>query len=185
MEQNDDFFLRLETGYEMYRRTMDPSLLRKLAEEQKPFVAILSCSDSRVDPVKAFNLSLGSAFVVRNVGNSALDPYALGSLEYAVSCLGVKAIVVLGHTDCGAVTQSFDCERCDCLEPVVRDIEAVRSSLQGLASKDPGKIAEANVRLQLRRLRDNSCLIRDEISQGKLVLLGAMMDLPTGKVRFV
>jgi len=185
MEQTDEIIRRLADGNELFRKTLDPILLRRLSERHEPLVAILSCSDARVDPAKAFNLSLGSAFVVRSTGNSAADPSVLGSLEYAVSHLGVKAVVVLGHTDCGAVKQSFDCTGCGPLEVVLKDMEAAKSTLQGLDAKDVVKVAEANVRLQLRRLVDNSSAIRHEANEGRLLLLGAMMDLSTGVVRFI
>jgi len=185
MEQTDEITRRLMDGNELFRKALDPILLRKLAARHEPLVAILSCSDARVDPAKAFNLALGSAFVVRSAGNSAADPSILGSLEYAASHLGAKAIVVLGHTDCGAVKQSFDCTGCEPLQVVMKDIEAAKSTLQGLDAKDTVKVAEANVRLQLRRLSDNSSVIRHEVNEGKLLLLGAMMDLSTGAVWFI
>jgi carbonic anhydrase len=74
---------RLVDGNATFRKTSDPAFLAELSKGQQPFVAILTCSDSRVVPERIFNLNLGDAFVVRVAGNSVADPGALGSLEYA------------------------------------------------------------------------------------------------------
>jgi carbonic anhydrase len=101
MRENLDPKARLVDGNAAFRRMTDSAFLARLIESHEPFIAILTCSDARVDPAKAFNLSLGDAFVVRTAGNTASDPCVIGSLEYAVDCLEVKALLVLGHTDCG------------------------------------------------------------------------------------
>ena len=81
---------------------------KERADSQKPFVVILSCSDSRVPPEVAFDLGMGDLFVVREAGNVA-SPAALGSIEYAVSPshFGTKLVVVMGHKRCGAVEAAF------------------------------------------------------------------------------
>ena len=172
-------------GNIMFRKSVDPSLLARLFRKQDPFVAILTCSDSRVSPEKVFSLSLGDAFVVRVAGNSASDPAVLGSLEYAVAHLGVKAIVVVGHTDCGAVKAAIDGEDPMNLSRVMRDIERARSKTPVDMANNPDAVAESNVRLQLRMLEDSSKVIMDAVSSDRLALVGAMLDLTTGTVRFV
>ncbi len=148
-------------------------------------MAILTCSDSRVSPCKVFNLSLGEAFVVRVVGNCANDPSVLGSLEYAVSHLKVKAIVVMGHTDCGAVKASLGCEDRGNLASVIKDLESARSKLPCERQKDMDAIAEINVIMQMRRLQDFSPAIRDAVRSNKLEIIGAMFDIATGNVEFL
>ena len=81
---------------------LDRTVRLRLAAGQSPFAAYVSCSDSRVPPELLFGRGLGELFIVRNAGNT-LDTSALGSLEFAVSVLGVPLIVVMGHEACGAV----------------------------------------------------------------------------------
>ena len=81
--------------------------VHQLSHSQKPFVATLSCSDSRVSPEIIFDQGLGDIFEVKNAGN-ILDKASIGSLEYAVSHLGVNLIVIMGHDDCGAVKASMN-----------------------------------------------------------------------------
>lgn len=185
MNHAEDVRRRLLDGNTLFSKTADPCLLSKLAEKQEPFVAILACSDSRVDPVKVFNLSLGSAFVVRTAGNCASDPSVLGSLEYAVSRLGVKAIVVMGHTGCGAVKASCDCCDIGNLKGVMSEIEAARSALRNLDAKDPDKVAESNVRMQMRRIVSHSQVVGDAVNKERLAVYGAMFDISTGVVKFI
>ena len=185
MDQAEEVKRRLLDGNGLFSKTADPCLLSRLSEKQEPFVAILACSDSRVDPEKVFNLSLGSAFVVRTAGNCASDPTLLGSLEYATSHLGIKAIVVMGHTACGAVKASCECCDVSNLKGVMADIDTARSALKGLDAKDLDRVAETNVRVQMRRLVDCSPLIGEAVRKGRLAVYGAMFDIRTGVVRFI
>ncbi len=185
MDQAEDVKRRLMDGNGLFKSKADPCMLSKLSKKQEPFVAILACSDSRVDPEKVFNLSLGSAFVVRTAGNCASDPSVLGSLEYATAHLDIKAIVVMGHTCCGAVKAS--CECCDVanLKSVMADIDVAKSTLKGLDAKDQDKVAETSVRVQVRRLVDCSAVIGEAVRKERLAVYGAMFDIQTGAVRFV
>ena len=79
-----------------------PQNRRELADGQAPFAVILSCADSRVPPELVFDADLGELFVVRVAGN-VLDPIVLGSIEFAVTALGTRLLVVLGHSACGAI----------------------------------------------------------------------------------
>ena len=81
--------------------------LAATAGQQSPFAVVLTCSDSRVSPEIYFDQKIGDIFVIRNAGNYA-DQEALGSLEFAVAALGAQIVVVVGHTMCGAVFNSFD-----------------------------------------------------------------------------
>ena len=185
MRENLDSKTRLMDGNAMFRRLTDSALLARLSKSHEPFIAILTCSDARVDPAKAFNLSLGDAFVVRTAGNTVTDPSVIGSLEYAVDCLEVKAIMVLGHTECGAIKSSYECTEPGNLDGVLRDIESAKSKLSCAESKDPALVAESNVRMQLRKLEDTSTIIRDAVARGKLTMYGAVLDIGTGAVRFI
>jgi len=177
---------RLMDGNALFRKSVDPSVFTRLnSKAQEPFVAILSCSDSRVDPAKLFNLSMGDAFVVRTVGNCASDAFVIGSLEYAVEHLHVKTLLVLGHTGCGAVRAMLDGKAPDGLEKVVNDMERARDKIPTDKVKDVDAIAESNVRLQMRVIEDTSLAVSKAVNQGTLQVIGAMYDLSNGSVKFI
>jgi len=176
---------RLEDGNAHFRKNADPYLMARLAQKQEPFIAVLTCSDSRVVPEKIFNLSLGDAFVVRVVGNSASDPSVLGSLEYAVEQLHVRVLLVLGHTGCGAVRTAMDGRGPENLSKLIRDIDRARDKVGEGRSNDVDAIAESNVRLQIRLIVDNSMTIMDAVNKGQLSVVGAMYNMATGAVRFL
>jgi len=176
---------RLTDGNMQFRRNTDPALLSRLAVNAEPSIAILGCSDCRVTPEKIFNLSMGDAFVVRIPGNCASEPAVMGSLEYSVETLRVRMIVVLGHTDCGAVKATVRDDVPEGLKGVARDIERARSRLSGQDANSVDAIAEANVRLQIGQITTNSCLIRDAVESGRLVITGCMYDISTGLVRLL
>ncbi len=185
MRENLDPKTRLLDGNATYRRTTDPVLLDRLSKSHEPFIAILACSDARVDPAKVFSLSMGDAFVVRTAGNTASDPCVIGSLEYAVRCLEVKALLVLGHSDCGAIKATYECESPGNLEGALKDIECAKARLSCAEAKNTTLVAEGNVRLQLRKLEDTSPVIREAVAKGVLVMYGAVLDIGSGAVRFI
>lgn len=185
MDQAEDVKRRLTDGNRAFSRSADPCMLASLAKKQEPFVAILACSDSRVDPEKVFNLSLGSAFVVRAAGNCACDDTVLGSLEYAVAHLGVKAVVVMGHTGCGAVKTSCSCCDVTNLKGVMADLDAAKAAVGGVDAKDLDKVSESNVRVQVSRLVNCSPVIGEAVRKGEVAVYGAMFDIASGVARFV
>lgn len=176
---------RLEDGNVHFRKNTDPTLIARLSHKQEPFIAVLTCSDSRVAPEKIFNLSLGDAFVVRVVGNSASEPSVLGSLEYAVEQLHVRILLVLGHTGCEAVKAAMDGSGSGNLSKVFRDIDRARDKVVEGRSNDLDAVAESNVRLQIRLIEDDSTIITDAVNKGRLNVVGAMYDIATGAVRFL
>jgi carbonic anhydrase len=185
LRSNLDPKSRLIDGNAVFKKSVDPTFLAQMCKTHEPFVAVLTCSDARVDPAKIFNLSLGDAFVVRVAGNVGSDSAVIGSLEYAVEHLGVKTVVVLGHTDCGAIKVTMDGAEPGNLGSAVKDIDSARAKLECLDAKDPDKVSEANVKLQLRMLVDRSCIMREAANDGSLSILGAMFDISTGAVRFI
>lgn len=176
---------RLAEGNAAFRKATDPSLLSNLSRGQQPWLAVLTCSDSRVVPERIFNLSIGDAFVVRVAGNTASDAQVLGSMEYAVERLHVRDMVVLGHTGCGAVKVAMEGKDTGNLWSVIRDIDRAKMKVPTELDTNPDAIAESNVRLQVRMLEDNSFVIRGAMEKGQLALYGAMYDLKSGAVRFI
>ncbi|MDO9427861.1 MAG: carbonic anhydrase [Methylobacterium sp.] len=161
----------------------------EIALGQTPFVVLVSCSDSRVSPEILFGRGLGELFIVRNAGN-CVDTAALGSIEYAVSQLGVPLVLVMGHSRCGAVEAAIDVVKNNTVYPgsIGRMIEPIVPAVLSQREK-PGDFVEncvrANVDRVVARLRGASepSLI-DPLKAGKLRIVGAAYSLDTGTVDF-
>ena len=160
------------------------------AQGQAPFAAVLGCADSRVAPELAFDQGPGDLFVVRVAGNF-MTPDGLGSLEYGAAVLGTKLIMVLGHTSCGAVDATVVAlQKGNDLPGHIADL--VRAMKPGIepALKHPGddlrqRAVVANVRANVQRLQEAKPILADMVKAGKLRVVGAVYDLPTGKVALV
>lgn len=120
---------KLRVGNEMYLAAKngvgDISLERRkesFAEGQKPYAVIVSCSDSRVIPESIFSTGIGELFVIRVVGN-VVDSTVLASVDYAVSNLNTKLVVVLGHTGCGAIKTAISGEDCGRLQETIDKVK--------------------------------------------------------------
>jgi len=159
-----------------------------LAGGQKPFAAVLACSDSRVPPEILFDQGLGDIFTVRVAGNVAALPEQ-GSLEYAAEHLGVPVLMVLGHTGCGAAKAAAAGGRTEGalgallkeLEPAVRSAKASGAKGESLAPE----VVEANVRLTALKLMKNNAIVRRLSAEGRLKVSAAVYDLATGEVRLL
>ncbi len=157
---------------------------------QAPFAAILGCADSRVTPELAFDQAPGELFVVRVAGNF-VTPDGLGSLEYGAAVLGTKVIMVLGHTSCGAVNATVEAlQKGNTLPGHIADL--VRAMKPGIEPvlKTPGddlrqRAVIANIQANVRRLQTEKPILGDMVAAGKLKVVGAYYDLPTGKVMMV
>jgi carbonic anhydrase len=164
------------------------SQVKATAGGQSPWVAVLSCMDSRVPPELVFQQGIGDVFSCRVAGN-VIDVDGLGSLEYATKAVGVRLIVVMGHTECGAVKGAIDDVRLGNLTELLSKIRQVIASAGAPgSSKDSAyvdKIAEANVRLSMKEIREKSPVIKELLDSGKAGLVGAMYDVRTGKVTFL
>ena len=158
---------------------VDVALLKKrTADKQEPFAAVLACADSRVPVELVFDQVIGQIFVVRAAGN-IVTPEIVASLEYAVASLGIRALLVLGHTDCGAVRAAMK------TEAVAGQISSLGSRIQpavGQSAGNVGKAIEANARIQANLLRTSSAVIRQAISARTLKVTSGIYDLSTGKV---
>ena len=153
-------------------------LKAKTAEKQEPFAAVLSCADSRVPVELIFDQSIGHVFVTRVAGNIAISPM-IASLEYGVAVLGTKAIMVLGHANCGAVKASIEAKavpgQISALYPYLRP--AVE-----MAGPDLEATIKANAKMQAALLRQSSPVLADHIQQNQLKIVAAYYDLASGKV---
>lgn len=147
--------------------------------EHRPEVAILACSDARVPPTLLFGQDAGNAFVVRLAGNSA-TPGAVASLTYAVEALGVDLIVVLGHTGCGAVTAAVRGVAEPGLNPILTPIDEMLAACD--ACGDVEAAVAANVRHNVRRLRRDRGPLGAAVTGGRVMVIGAVHDLTTGRL---
>jgi carbonic anhydrase len=163
---------------------------KHLKAGQNPFATILACADSRVPPELVFDEGFGDLFVIRVAGNIvSLD--VLGSLQYAMQHLHTPLIVVMGHESCGAVTAAVDALAGRGTEPrfIAALVAAIEPGLAHLPAKLKGarrvhRAVEANVRWSMRQL---AALTERKLPDGqtKPVLVGAIYDIATGKVRFL
>jgi carbonic anhydrase len=161
----------------------------QIAKGQHPFATILGCSDSRVVPEIIFDQGLGSLFDVRVAGN-VVNMDVDGSLEYAGWHLGTRLFMVLGHENCGAVSAALQAHGKEKEPPGLRQlIEHLRPVFKDIDPKLPyekrfAAAVEANVRWAIKQLTDVPEL-KKAIDNGKVILVGAVYELETGKVRML
>lgn len=168
---------------------LSPERRLALAKGQSPFCAYVSCSDSRVPPELLFGRGLGELFIVRNAGNT-VDAAAMGSLEFAVTVLGVPLIVVMGHESCGAVQAAIDVVEAHKVFPgsIGRMIESIVPAVIA-AQRQAGDKAEnavkENVRRVVRLLREDAHpMLLQPQAEGRLKVVGAYYHLDSGAVDF-
>ena len=157
---------------------LDLKILReKTVEKQEPFAAILACADSRVPVELIFDQSIGHLFVARVAGNM-VTPEIIASLEYGVAVLGVKAIMVLGHGKCGAVSAAMKGQEVpgqisalyQHMMPAIREIGDVEAAVK------------ANARFQAQLLRESSTVIAKAIKDDQIRVAAGYYDLGSGRV---
>lgn len=161
------------------------------AKGQAPFAAVLGCMDSRVPPELVFDQRIGDIFAVRIAGNF-VNPDITGSLEYASKVAGAKLIVVLGHTDCGAVKGAIDDVKLGNLtttlaniRPAVSQVAAQKGKSTSADKKFVQAVAEQNVQDALRSLGKHSEVLTGLVSAGQLAIVAAMHDVNTGVVTWL
>jgi len=172
--------------------SVNKDLLSKVeitGNSQKPFAAILSCMDSRAPVELLFDQGIGDVFSVRMAGNVTSEN-VLGSLEYATGVVGSKLLMVMGHTNCGAIKGAIDkvelgnlTQLLDKIQPAVE--AACSNGHENCTSADKdyvNAVSEQNVRNVKQSILDQSPIIRDLVKEGKVLLVGAMYDVETGTV---
>ncbi len=160
---------------------------------QFPFATILSCIDSRVSAELVFDQGLGDIFSVRIAGNFVNEDI-LGSMEFGCKLAGTKAIVVLGHTSCGAIKGACDHARLGNLTKLINKIEPAVAAVP--EPKDEGlrnsknldfvdAVAVKNVEMTLDNIRNQSDVLKEMENNGEIAIVGAMYDISDGKVTFL
>lgn len=163
------------------RRT--PADFAQLASGQAPSAVILGCSDSRVAPELLFDQGKGDLFVIRVAGNvvSGAGPTVKGSVAYAVVALGARLIMVLGHSQCGAVKSAIETKPQSLPQSIVDLVSLVNTG----GEKDLDKAIVANVRASVAKLKSLEPTMSQYIKANKVKVVGGVYDLATGKVKMV
>jgi carbonic anhydrase len=158
----------------------------ELVGGQAPFAVILACSDSRVPVELIFDQGLGDLFVIRVAGN-IVAPSQVGSIEYAAAVLGAQLVVVLGHSNCGAVEATLKelAQEQAVRSPNLRAIvDRIGPALAGLANPTLQAAVAANVRNAVKELRHGSEILAGRVDAGDLTVIGAEYSIETGEVEF-
>lgn len=167
-----------------------PDDFAALAEGQAPIAAIVGCADSRVAPELIFDQGVGDLFVVRVAGNivSGAGPTVKGSIEFAVAELGVRLIVVLGHSACGAVKAAIaHIDANDALPGSIGElIDPIRPAVKAVMGHPGDKLTnviKANVEQGVKRLEGLDPILSKFVKSGELKVVGATYELRTGLVK--
>lgn len=159
-------------------------------DRQHPFAAILGCSDSRTSSEIIFDQGLGDIFSVRLAGNIA-SQFAIGSLEFSSKYIGSKLIVVLGHSNCGAIKAACDHYTGGHIGEILKHIEPAVNHEQVVGEhKDSSDIAfvdrvcHSNVEFQIQAILDNSEILRNMLEAKQIGIAAAMYDVSSGLVTF-
>ena len=153
-------------------------LKAKTVEKQEPFAAVLSCADSRVPVELVFDQSIGRIFVTRVAGNIATSAQ-IASLEYGVAVLGIKAIMVLGHADCGAVKAAIEAKA------VPGQISALYPYLRPAVDQAGANLdaaIRANAKIQAALLRESSPVFAEQLKKNQLKIVAGYYELASGNV---
>jgi carbonic anhydrase len=180
---------RFVSGRSVHCNLMDQ--VRATAAGQAPFAAILGCIDSRVPPELVFDQHIGDIFTARIAGNF-VNTDIIGSLEFATKLAGAKAIVVLGHSECGAIKGAVDRAKLGNLTQMLENFNPAIEASQSVAGERSSKnkklvqaVADTNAKLAARMLVENSEVLRELVEEKQLVIAAAMHDVGTGKVAFL
>jgi carbonic anhydrase len=171
----------------------DRNLLKQVnqtSEGQFPFATILSCIDSRTSAELIFDQGLGDIFSIRIAGN-ILNDDILGSMEYACNIAKSKIIVVLGHTNCGAIISACNNVEIGHLTSLLKKIKpAIESEATFIKERNgdnvsfENKVCTNNVKQTIRQVREQSLIIRNLENNGDIIIIGGLYSVETGLVKF-
>ncbi len=181
---NDRFVENLKANRNLLQQVNETS------DGQFPLAVILSCIDSRTSAELIFDQGLGDIFSVRVAGN-IVNEDILGSMEFACKVAGAKAIVVLGHSKCGAVKGACDHVQMGNLTSLLEKLQpAVDGETSTTTERNAGnsefveKVAALNVHLAMRQITDRSPILKEMLDAGQIAMAGGMYDVETGRVEF-
>jgi carbonic anhydrase len=162
------------------------------AAAQYPFAVVVTCADSRVSPEILFDQGVGDLFVVRVAGNVVAGSGALvkGSIEYGVAELGAPLIVVLGHSNCGALKAAIQhIDKHDSLPGSINGLVELIKPAVARVRKQPGDLLDnairANVDDGVKRLKTLKPIVAAAVAKGSVKVVGGVYDLASGKITMV
>jgi carbonic anhydrase len=165
--------------------------VKATADAQAPFAAVVGCIDSRVPPELVFDQHLGDIFAARIAGNF-VNTDIIGSLEFATKLAGAKLIVVLGHTECGAVKGAVDNAQMGNLTATLANIRPAVIKIKGIEGSQDSKnkklvqaVADQNAKDGVAALMARSEVLRQLVDEGKLKIVSAMHDVGSGKISWM
>jgi carbonic anhydrase len=164
----------------------DINRIKEVATGQYPFATIVGCSDSRVPNEIIFDQGVGDLFIVRTAGQ--VSTYASwGSIEFAEEVLGTKLIVVLGHTQCGAVSAAVKLPEVP--GHIVTLINAIKPAVEKAKASNPQDLLDAsireNIKAQVEQLRNLEPVLAKRVREGSIQIIGALYHLESGEVEFL
>lgn len=152
---------------------------------QNPYAAVLSCIDSRVPVELAFDQGIGDIFSARVAGN-IINEDILGSIEYACGVAGSKAILVLGHTKCGAVTAACQGVELGNITALLSKVKpAIKEVEERTGEIEVEEVTKSNVQQSIVEIREKSTLLADLEKEGKIKIVGAVYHVESGMVSFL
>lgn len=164
--------------------------INETSEGQHPFAVILSCIDSRTSAELIFDQGLGDIFSIRIAGNIINDDI-LGSMEFGCKVAGAKLIVVLGHTECGAVKGA--CDKVEMgnlsglLHKIIRAVDDEKTVLEDRSSNNKeflDKVTLININNNIDEIKKNSSILDEMVKSGEINIVGAIHNISTGEVDF-
>ncbi len=158
------------------------------SQGQFPFAVILSCIDSRVPVELVFDQGIGDIFSVRVAGN-IVNEDVLGSMEYACKVAGSKIVVVMGHTNCGAVTAACNHVELGNITPLLEKIKYAVNIVENegnwsVSQENIERVSALNVNHAIDRIRQESSILSEMEANGEIEIVGAMYSVQTGEVTF-
>ncbi|HTQ51302.1 MAG TPA: carbonic anhydrase family protein [Candidatus Acidoferrales bacterium] len=179
---------RFVSGHPTHRDMQ--AAVKASASGQYPIAVVLSCLDSRKPIEIILDQGIGDIFSARIAGNVVNDDI-LGSMEFACKVSGAKLVVIMGHSNCGAVKGAIDNVELgnltgllDKIKPAINDVPDNGQPRTSKNAEFVDEVAEANVRLVMKEIPERSPILKEMIGAGQIELVGGMYDLSTGKVRF-
>lgn len=164
--------------------------VNETANGQYPFATVLSCIDSRTPAELIFDQGLGDIFSIRIAGN-IVNNDIIGSLEFACKVAGSKLIVVLGHTNCGAIKGACDnaqlgylTQLLEKIKPAIEQESAFKDDRNGSNLPYVNEIAKINIKNSMQNILDKSIIIRELIDQRTIKIIGGLYDVSSGEVLF-
>lgn len=193
----DEIVQQFKDGNERFLKgtTIQNNFLKQVEQTgtqgQFPKAIVLSCIDSRAPVEVIFDKGIGDIFGTRVAGNYA-DKGVIGGMEYACKVAGAKVIIVLGHTDCGAVKSACDNVKLGNITYVMDELKPAVDSVKGITEDRTSKnkefvkdVTKENVKLTMKKILSDSEILSELVKEGKLSVLGGIYDVKTGKVEFL